>query len=35
MRGKYNQKSESHPGPGQYEYKSNIVIKQKGHDFGK
>ena len=23
------------PGPGQYEYKSHIAFKEKGHDFGK
>ena len=22
-------------GPGQYEYKSHMAIKEKGHDFGK
>ena len=32
MRGKYGEKSEYIPGPGQYEYKSHIQIKEKGHD---
>lgn len=35
MRGKYGSKWENVPGPGQYEYKSQLVVKEKGHDFGK
>ena len=35
MRGKVGDRSEYIPGPGQYEYKSHIHLKEKGHDFGK
>ena len=35
MRGKFGDKSEYIPGPGQYEYKSNLAVKERGHDFGK
>lgn len=35
MRSKQGEKSEYKPGPGQYEYKSHIIVREKGHDFGK
>lgn len=35
MRPKFDSRSEAVPGPGQYEYKSLIIAKEKGHDFGK
>ena len=35
MRPKYDSRGETVPGPGQYEYKSHIITKEKGHDFGK
>lgn len=35
MRGKYGEKGEYVPGPGQYEHKSQISVREKGHDFGK
>lgn len=35
MRGKYGEKGEVVPGPGQYEYKNHLNLKEKGHDFGK
>jgi hypothetical protein len=35
MRSKQNFDNERLPGPGQYEYRSHISTKEKGHDFGK
>ena len=35
MRGKQGEKNESKPGPGQYEYRSHLAVKEKGHNFGK
>jgi hypothetical protein len=35
MRSKHDGRSETVPGPGQYEYRSNMAVKEKGHDFGK
>ena len=35
MRSKSGTSVEKFPGPGTYEYKSNIVVREKGHDFGK
>jgi hypothetical protein len=35
MRSKQSFDNERVPGPGQYEYKSHIAVKERGHDFGK
>ena len=35
MRSRQGYKSEYVPGPGQYEYKSHMSKREKGHDFGK
>lgn len=35
MRSKHDIGGEKLPGPGQYEYKSHIAVKERGHDFGK
>ena len=35
MRGKFGEKSEVIPGPGQYEFKNHLSLKERGHDFGK
>jgi len=35
MRVKQDSRSETVPGPGQYEQRSQLAVKEKGHDFGK
>jgi len=35
MRVKHDSRSETVPGPGQYEQRSQLVVKERGHDFGK